>query len=309
MTLTSTSILATVMLDTDREHILSMVTIYVAFSIPGLLNIIIFYTRRDLLPRHSQSFCLGIAFLVEYLAVSAEEEEDIAQPFHLCLLSAIIGCLMSSVLMIISSSSMTTFSLTMFTCIQGTWLIHAICISCCDKMSYIYFSWHVLAVFIITLVINVIMQLQAGTQVKKHMVAKHTSLSTTVDRISDVYSETNTGLTVVTNSEAGSEEEYKEVIQTENKTCNVYKNYKVDRKLKEELEIDNVLETIDKMVKDQASKETENTNYNIIDLREQNDKINNNNCERLSPLEEFNTLHRHVSGVRASIKLKESDIV
>ena len=31
--------------------------------------------------------------------------------------------------------------------------------------------------------------------------------------------------------------------------------------------------------------------------------------ERVSPLEEFNTLHRFHSGVRASIKLKESDLV
>ena len=31
--------------------------------------------------------------------------------------------------------------------------------------------------------------------------------------------------------------------------------------------------------------------------------------ERVSPLEEFNTLHRNQSSVRASIKLKESDLV
>ena len=31
--------------------------------------------------------------------------------------------------------------------------------------------------------------------------------------------------------------------------------------------------------------------------------------DRVSPLEEFNTLHRHHPGVRASIKLKESDLV
>ena len=30
---------------------------------------------------------------------------------------------------------------------------------------------------------------------------------------------------------------------------------------------------------------------------------------RVSPLEEFNTLHRHREGVRQSIKLKESSIV
>ena len=158
------------------------------------------------------------------------------------------------------------------------------------------------------------MQLQAGTLVKKHMVAKHTNLATTVDKISDVYSETNTGLTVVTNSEADSEEDYKEVTEKKIKTWNVYENYKLEQKIRKEQEINNVLYTIDKMVKEHADKETDNTSCNIIDLSKQYDKSestnnNNNTCERLSPLEEFNTLHRHVSWVRASIKLKQSDIV
>ena len=39
------------------------------------------------------------------------------------------------------------------------------------------------------------------------------------------------------------------------------------------------------------------------------EKNNNNTSERLSPLEEFNNLHRLVDGVRASIRVKESDIV
>ena len=64
-------------------------------------------------------------------------------------------------------------------------------------------------------------------------------------------------------------------------------------------------------MKEQASTGTESISCHIIDLSGQNDKkgITNNTCERLSPLEEFNTLHRHVSGVRASIKMQESDIV
>ena len=32
-------------------------------------------------------------------------------------------------------------------------------------------------------------------------------------------------------------------------------------------------------------------------------------CERMSPLEEFNTLHRNTEGVRRSIKVKDSSIV
>ena len=37
--------------------------------------------------------------------------------------------------------------------------------------------------------------------------------------------------------------------------------------------------------------------------------VDSEHCERVSPLEEFNTLHRHCEGVRKSIKLKESSIV
>ena len=32
-------------------------------------------------------------------------------------------------------------------------------------------------------------------------------------------------------------------------------------------------------------------------------------CERMSPLEEFNTLHRHTDTVRKSLRIKESSIV
>ena len=37
--------------------------------------------------------------------------------------------------------------------------------------------------------------------------------------------------------------------------------------------------------------------------------VDSKHCERMSPLEEFNSLHRHCEGVRKSIKLKESSIV
>ena len=37
--------------------------------------------------------------------------------------------------------------------------------------------------------------------------------------------------------------------------------------------------------------------------------MNSDRCERMSPLEEFNTLHRNTEGVRRSIKVKESSIV
>ena len=69
-------------------------------------------------------------------------------------------------------------------------------------------------------------------------------------------------------------------------------------KTREDLEIMNVLNSIDRMVSDQGN-------------REENDKGNKEPTlnERISPLEEFNALFRNVDGVRKSIKLKDSGIV
>ena len=64
-------------------------------------------------------------------------------------------------------------------------------------MSYLYFSWHILAVFIITLVINVIIQLHVKTDLKMHMTTKQTNLTTTVAKIHDGLNKAYAGLTVV----------------------------------------------------------------------------------------------------------------
>ena len=68
-------------------------------------------------------------------------------------------------------------------------------------------------------------------------------------------------------------------------------------KSREDLEIMNVLNSIDKMVSNQGRAE------NCKDNEEKPLK------ERISPLEEFNALFRNVEGVRKSIKLKDSGIV
>ena len=59
----------------------------------------------------------------------------------------------------------------------------------------------------------------------------------------------------------------------------MYENYKVKQKNDEQQKIINVLETIDNMMKEQASKDTDNTSYNVVDLSKQNDKNTNNNCD------------------------------
>ena len=63
------------------------------------------------------------------------------------------------------------------------------------------------------------------------------------------------------------------------------------------------MQTIDKMVKEAANNEIKDKTKFAC---EKNNRTVN---ERLSPLEEFNNLHKHVNGVRASIKLKDSNII
>merc|ERR1712129_614972 len=160
---------------------------------------------------------------------------------------AIIGCLVGSVMRMILNSCMANSFLMMFTMVQGTWLIHSAFIDSSEKMIYLYFSWHMLAIFILNLVINVITQLCVKTQVKKHKVAKHKKLATSVDRISEVHSDTGTGLTVVPQDDADSDDNYKEIIITKKESCDY------EKQLNKEQEIFNVLEMIDIMVREQAT--------------------------------------------------------
>ena len=146
-------------------------------------------------------------------------------------------------------------------------------------MSYLYFSWHVLAVASIIIGVNVIIQLQAGTQVKKHMVAKHTP----VDEVPYTHNDVHSCLTVL-----------------EQKTT-----YLQDKFLGKG--IDNL--TIDKIVETKAAASDSELNSSFESLPTQVLSINSDICEIMSPLEEFNTLHRHCEGGRRDIKVKESSIV
>ena len=174
---------------------------------------------------------------------------------------------------------MTIFSLAMLTMIQGTWLIHSAYLTCSEKMSYLYFSWHVLAVASIIIGVNVIMQLQAGTQVKKHMVARHTP----VDIVTYRHNALDSSLTIPKQK----------------------KNYAQDKVLGNSIENLN----IDKIVDTKAAASDSELNSSFESVPTQVLSMNSDRCERMSPLEEFNTLHRHTEGVRRSIKVKDSSIV
>jgi len=132
------------------------------------------------------------------------------------------------------------------------------------------------------------------------MSKEHGMITASVDRISEAYSDTNTGQTVITHDIEGADECREDILEIKSEQRDV-----VEKQVKEEQEIKNVLRTIDKMVYEAANNESSKKKSTNSDIESIGNSIN----ERLSPLEEFNTLHKHVDGVRASIKLKESHIV
>ena len=306
--LTSMGILSTgFMAETESEKIISLVTVYVAFSIVGLLDIITFYLSKDLSPRHSEIFSIVIAFLVEYLVFSADKEEESGKSSSFCLNIAIAGCLASSVINMFSNTPITIFSMIVFTQAQGTWIIHSSFLTCRDNTSYLYFSWHILAVFICTLVITVVINMCLENNLTNHMTTKHAEFATSVDKISDVYSETNTGLTVVSQEDIVNKDDYHKDTKQESEPAHVYENYEVGKQDKEIDEINNVLTSIDRLVNDGMNHINNNSSDKRPGFVESKDEIRikkTKTSERLSPLEQFNTLHRHVNGARASIKLK-----
>ena len=135
---------------------------------------------------------------------------------------------------------------------------------------------------------------------KNHMTNNHGEFVTSVDKISEVYSETNTGLTVVSQDDIIDNNDCYKKTKPDCEPSPDYENYEVHKQLKEIEEIDNVLTSIDRLVNDGLT--------NPSDEKDEIDKKQLIISERLSPLEQFNTLYRHVSGARASIKLKESDM-
>ena len=169
---------------------------------------------------------------------------------------------------------MTAFSLSMMTMIQGTWLIHSAYLTCSEKTSYLYFSWHVLAVASISIAVFVIMQTKARTQVKKHVAAKHSNLTTTVDTVSCSHNAVDSSLIIP----------------------------KVLGKSIENL-------TIDKIVDHKAAGSDRELNSSFESIPTQALSMHSDKCERMSPLEEFNTLRRNFEGVKRSIKVRESSVV
>ena len=274
-------ILSTFNLTGDSRRDFTTITLLAAFSLCGLLNITLFYLKTVALmfPRNISGLGVVLCFLLEL---------SLLQRDH-CLLSIIVSCLVVSVLKMVHTTTILTFSLVIFTMVQGTWLLHSSLLPPSNSMTNIYFSWHLLAVFIITTTLNIIFHLLSRRDRTTRTPASTSTRLTTASSLdmstpSPVTIDNPTGLTVKINHEA--------------------------------LARNKLNKSDDNLSKDSGSKVAVSTNSDSEDNTsfasvptQLVSVVDSDHCERVSPLEEFNTLHRHCEGVRKSIKLKESSIV
>ena len=265
-------ILSTLQLSGDQRKDYATITLLAAFSLCGLFNIALFYIKTVALmfPKNISKLGVVLCFLLELFLLQRDH----------CLLSIIVCCLVVSVLKMVHTTTILTFSLVIFTMVQGTWLLHSSFLPTSHSMTNIYFSWHLLAVFIITTTLNIISNISVKRNSQKRKLSeeaqqKTSNLTDTVKKTILTFDELNV-----------------DILQKEK--LNLVTE---QPKSREDLEIMNVLNSIDKMVSNQGRAE------NCKDNEEKPLK------ERISPLEEFNALFRNVEGVRKSIKLKDSGIV
>jgi len=288
--LTGICIIVTVVISTEsqdepteaRLDCLVFVTIYISFALSGLVDIFIFYSSTSsLLPKQSDGLILTICFLIETLLVYFTEQDR-------CLLSIILCCLVVSVLKLVHTTTILTFSLVIFTMVQGTWLLHSSFLPTSDSMTNLYFSWHILAVFIITTALNITFHLffrqERKTQTPSTSTRVTTASSLNISTPSPVTINNPTGLTVKINHDALARSKL---------------NKSEDNLSKE---------SSSKVAASVISDSEDNTSFASVPTQLVS-VVDSEHCERVSPLEEFNTLHRHCEGVRKSIKLKESSIV
>ena len=281
VTVASTSIiLSTLHLTGHTARDLTNITLLAAFSLCGLLHISLFYLPSLPLLSHRNISHLGLVlcFLLELLLLHPDDH----------LLALILCCLAVSVLKLVHTTTILTFSLVIFTMVQGTWLLHSSLLPTSDSMTNLYFSWHILAVFIITTALNIMFHLLSRQERKTQTPSTSSRLTTAsslnISTPSPVTINNPTGLTVTINQDA---------------LARTKLNKSEDNLSKE---------TTCKVAASVISDSEDNTSFASVPTQLAS-VVDSEHCERVSPLEEFNTLHRHCEGVRKSIKLKESSIV
>ena len=131
------------------------------------------------------------------------------------------------------------------------------------------------------IVISVIKELHSRTHVKIHKTVKHTHQATSISPRHDDYHSDNTMV---------------------DQNINVVKDTKDIGK-----SIENISD--DKVVESKTCSSDIEFNRSFESLPTQVVSTQSDYKERMSPLDEFNSLHRCTEGVRRSIRMKESSIV
>merc|ERR1711915_844340 len=208
MTLSSVSIIGTVTIashKTDSDTILSMITIFIAFSIPGLLKIVWFYFPAIIISDDTENFSITIGFLLEFLTFYKGKCSQLSDASGgLKVLSFI--CLVISSLTMMSTKVILNQSLMTFTSVQATWLFHYTFAP--TTLSRLHLSWHILACLLMTtfgriLLINNLYPKTTETHVH--------------DNVSDTNSDTNTRQTLVSISDS----------ESDGDDAKVYKDYEI----------------------------------------------------------------------------------
>ena len=133
----------------------SRVTLYLVFSLSGLLSTISFYSSLPL-PRHLPLLATCLAFFLEAATLPSK-----SNLLHI----AVMACLLLSVARLLLSSSTTSSSsllLCLLTQCQGSWIIHSNLSPPPPTWTATYFSWHLLGVFAVYTILLLLIQRRGG---------------------------------------------------------------------------------------------------------------------------------------------------
>ena len=288
-----------------HQECLVFVTIYISFAMSGLLDIFIFYTAASgssLLPKHVDGLILSCCFFIEMMLVDTIGSNTI-------LMVSIISCLVMSLMKMMSNTSLLNTGLIMMTMIQGTWMIHFSLISLNSmavslSMMYVYFSWHVIAVFIINIIFNIIIHyitVSETSKISKDPSGLKSKSSSIPPRVSAATPSNPTGLTVTIKQESKLNK------SMDNLSSEAFENPSDDNTSLASVPTQLMSMVDSDLQTERLSSLSPSSPLSPVSIS----SPSSGGVERVSPLEEFNTLHRHCQseGVRRSIKLKESSIV
>ena len=202
------------------------------------------------------------------------------------LITVLISLLVSLARLLAPASlAVTSLCLSSLSLTQGSWTLHTSLAASAQPLPGLFFSWHLLASFTLctglSVAIRSLQHKQRRDRREKEAQIQDTNLTKTVQKTLDTFSELKV-----------------DILSSE--------KIKADQKSREDIEIINVLNSIDKMVNQPSASVSEKAES---EATTESELTQSSHKERISPLEEFNTLFRNADCVRKSIKLKESHIV